>query len=309
MPKISVIIPVYRVEKYLARCLDSVMAQTFKDFEVICVNDGSPDNCGDILKQYEKRFNNIKVISQENKGLSAARNAALPYVTGEYVTFIDSDDFIHPQFLEHLYNVQQMTNCDIVGCDFKKIKKSKDCLCGNINKVKPKIYANALKVLLNKRNFIHFNVWNKLYKREVINDILFVSGMYYEDWVYNCCVFERAENFAWIKDCLYGYQLSDNSIMRSKMTAEKIDSYVLGIKTVYDYFMQHAPEKWEEVKQTRIARTVKMMMNHTKKAKNQELSVYVAKMLNKLKNEKLICYKGLSLKNKFKLFRFLSMVK
>lgn len=309
MPKISIIIPVYKVEKYLPRCLDSVMAQTFKDFEVICVNDGSPDNCGAILQQYADKHHNFKVINQENRGLSAARNAAMPEAKGDYIAFIDSDDFIHPQFLEHLYNVQRQTQCDIVGCDFQKIKKDGDCLCGNLEKVSPKIYGNALNVLLNPRNFIHFNVWNKLYKREIVGDLLFVPGMYYEDWVYNCCVFERAENFAWIKDRLYGYQLSGNSIMRSQMTQEKVDSYVLGIKTVYGYFMENAPEKWRQVRQTRIARTVKMMMNHTRKAKNHDLLLYVSRILKNLKKEGLITYRGLSLKNKFKLFRFLALAK
>ncbi len=309
MPKISVIIPVYKVEKYLPRCLDSVMEQTFKDFEVICVNDGSPDNSGAILEEYAAKYDNFKVITQENQGLSAARNTALPEAKGDYIIFIDSDDFVHPQFLEHLYNAQQQTQCDIVGCDFQKIKCERDCLRGNIAAVKPKIYGNALDVLLHPKNFIHFNVWNKLYKREVIGDIEFVPGMYFEDWVYNCCVFERAQSFAWIKDRLYGYRLSGNSIMRSQMTPEKIDSYVLGIKTVYDYFKQNAPEKWNHVLKTRIARTVKMMMNHTKRAHSRELRQYVSRILSNLKQEGLISYRGLSLKNKLKLFRFLALAK
>ncbi|MGI2120105.1 glycosyltransferase family 2 protein [Shewanella oncorhynchi] len=94
-PIISIIIPVYKVERFLARCLDSVLAQTYSDFEIICVNDGSPDNCGVILAEYEKNDNRIKVINQVNQGLSVARNTGLDFARGNYICFVDSDDAIH----------------------------------------------------------------------------------------------------------------------------------------------------------------------------------------------------------------------
>ena len=102
-PKISVIIPVYNVEEYLPVCLDSVLAQTFSDFEAVCVNDGSPDNSAAILEKYAKKDARIKVVSRPNGGLSAARNTGLENACGEYIYFLDSDDYIHPQLLEILY--------------------------------------------------------------------------------------------------------------------------------------------------------------------------------------------------------------
>ena len=98
--KISIIIPIYKVEKYLQSCLDSVLAQTFKDWEAICVNDGSPDNSGKILTEYAKKDPRIKIITQNNQGPSVARNNGLKQANGKYIFFLDSDDFIHPQLLE-----------------------------------------------------------------------------------------------------------------------------------------------------------------------------------------------------------------
>lgn len=304
MPKVSVIIPIYNVEKYLARCLDSVLAQTFRDFEVICVNDGSTDKSLEILQQYAKKDERLKIITQENKGLSEARNVALDVAKGEFIAFADSDDYYAPNFLELLLNAQQNTGVDIVGCDFQKIYKTTDTLTP-VSQVHLRVYNDALKVLLHKDNFIHFNVWNKLYKREVIGDMRFVPHIYYEDWVFNCCVFEKAQGFAWIKEKLYAYRMSNSSIMRSGFNEKKLQDYVHGIHEVHNYFIANAPEKWEKVRQTRISRTVKMMMNSALRSHKNELIQIASQALKTLKNKKMITYKGLSIANKFKLFGFL----
>ncbi|MBO5696399.1 MAG: glycosyltransferase family 2 protein, partial [Alphaproteobacteria bacterium] len=103
MPKISVIIPIYNVEKYLRRCLDSVLNQTFTDWQAICVNDGSPDNCADILDEYAKKDSRFIVVNKKNGGLSDARNVGMEHATGDYILYLDSDDFIHPQTMEIAY--------------------------------------------------------------------------------------------------------------------------------------------------------------------------------------------------------------
>lgn len=304
MPKVSVIIPIYNVEKYLRRCLDSVLAQTFTDIEIICINDGSTDGSAAILEEYAGKDSRIKIVNQENQGLSITRNKGLEIAVGEYIAFADSDDFYAPAFLQTLLNTMEQTGADIVGCDFQKIYKKTDTL-GQIHKIEPKIYPNALDVLLHPKNFIHFNVWNKLYKRDVIGDIRFVPHIYYEDWVFNCCVFERAQRFAWIKEKLYAYRISNTSIMRSDFNVQKLNDYVIGIKEVHNYFVAYAPEKWEKIRQTRISRTVKMMMNSALRSKNNNLIQTTAQALKKLKSEELITYTGLSIANKIKLFRFL----
>ena len=125
MPKISVIVPVYKVEKYLARCVDSILAQTFKDFELILVDDGSPDNCPAMCDEYAAKFNFIHVIHKENGGLSDARNKGIEYsltTDSEWITFIDSDDWVHPQYLEILYESCVENEAEISSCCFDKIK-------------------------------------------------------------------------------------------------------------------------------------------------------------------------------------------
>ena len=304
MPKVSVIMPVYNVSMYLETCLQSVLSQTFKDFELICINDGSTDDSGDILKKYAELDTRIKIIEQENKGLSSARNKGIEIAKGQYITFIDSDDYYTLDFLEHLFTIQQKTCADIVGCDYQKIHQ--DDICNrHVEHVSYRLYNNALQVLLDKRNFIHFNVWNKLYTKAVIGDIRFIPGIYYEDWVFNCCVFEKAKTFCWIKNKLYAYRYSENSIMRSPFNKKKIIDYVKGIQAVHLYFQKEAPSKWEKVKKTRIARTVKMMMNSARRSGNILLVRSVAKELKKLKTNNIIGYQGLSIINKLKLFKLL----
>ena len=124
MPKISIIIPCYNVEKYLHRCLDSVIGQTFEDFEVICVNDGSPDNSGSILEEYAAKDKRIKILTQKNQGLSMARNNGKALAQGKYIYFLDSDDFIHPQCLEIAHYIAEKYEVDLVSFDF----------CENMNK-------------------------------------------------------------------------------------------------------------------------------------------------------------------------------
>ena len=121
MPKISIIIPMYNVEKYLRRCLDSVLNQTFTDWTAICVDDGSPDKSGEIAEEYAARDKRFIVIHKENGGLSDARNAGMPYARGEYIMYLDSDDFIHPQTMEIAYNAIKKNKSDIVSFQYDRI--------------------------------------------------------------------------------------------------------------------------------------------------------------------------------------------
>ena len=124
VPKISVIIPIYKVEKYLRFCLDSLCVQTLKDIEIICVNDGSPDNCGEILKEYEKKDNRFYIINQENLGSGPARNNGLDYAKGEFVGFVDPDDWVSPNYFEILYNRATICGADISATsDIVKVHK------------------------------------------------------------------------------------------------------------------------------------------------------------------------------------------
>jgi len=130
MPKISVIVPVYNVEKYLAKCIDSILAQTFTDFECILINDGSPDNSPAICDEYAKKDERMKVIHKENGGVSSARNTGLDIAQGEWITFADSDDWVDENYLELMYSNAIKNNCDLSICGFKSVDEK-----GNINAV------------------------------------------------------------------------------------------------------------------------------------------------------------------------------
>jgi len=303
MPLISVIIPVYNVEAHLKKCLDSVAAQTLSDIEIICVNDGSTDGCAKILQKFAEKDKRFTIITQKNQGLSVARNVGLARSSAKYIAYVDSDDFVHPEFLQKLYNTACEFKADIVGCNFAKIYSDESL--PDLQNAKPKEYIPALPILLNRKNFIHFNVWNKLYTRDIIAGIDFVAGIYFEDWVYNSCVFAKAQNFVWVDEKLYGYRISDNSIMRSRFNRKKLDDYVTGIHAVRQFYKANFPDKWKEVRDTRVARTVKMLMNSVRRSRDTKLIADAKIAIKKLYNLKLIGYKGLSLPNKIKLFYFL----
>lgn len=283
--------------------MDSIIGQTLRDTEIVCVNDGSTDGSLFVLREYAAKDRRIKIINQENKGLSAARNAGLKVATADFISFIDSDDFVHQTFLERLYGAMQDTNCDIAGCDFEKIRGGREVLPSKQGV--EKIYAPALNVLLNRKNFIHFNVWNKLYKRELIREMPFIEGIYYEDWVFNTCVFAKAGSFLWIDSPLYGYRMSENSIMRSTYSLKKVDDYVTGIEDVCHFFHENYPNLWEQVKQTRIARTTKMMMNSATRSNDAEIILKTKHVLKELYDREITGYKGLAWHNKLKFFRFI----
>ena len=177
MPKISVIIPVYKVEDYLRKCLDSVLAQTFQDYELILVDDGSPDNCGKICDEYALKDSRIRVIHKPNGGLSDARNVALDIASGEYITFIDSDDYVISTHLEELYSALIETDSDIAIGNITSVSEEK---------LNPGFYcpATSRMVLEGLSVFDTLNqpcAWAKLYKKYIFDDIRFPFQKLYED--------------------------------------------------------------------------------------------------------------------------------
>ena len=183
--KISVIIPVYNVEKYLRFCLDKVINQTLKDIEIICVNDGSTDNSLNILKEYQQKDERIKIIDRENKGLSATRNDGMRLATGEYIAFLDSDDYVDLDFCEKMYKAAMENNCDIACCNIIRFnEKSKKAMVKH-NKVKvEKRPRNKYKLAkIPEHNY----VWNKIYNRKKIIalDLFFEEGVSYEDVMFS----------------------------------------------------------------------------------------------------------------------------
>lgn len=221
---ITVIVPIYNVEKYLKQCLDSIINQTYKNLEIILVDDGSPDNCGKICDNYAEKDNRIKVIHKENGGLSSARNAGLDIATGDYISFIDSDDYVAENFIETLYKLCIENNCDISECDFLKFENE---VCTNKMNANIEMYSNYE---MQKRLYVfEFSVrgvivWNKLYKKYLFENIRFPFGKINEDEfitykvLYNC-----KSNIAVTNNQLYYYRYNTQSIMGRKFNEKRLD--------------------------------------------------------------------------------------
>lgn len=180
--KISIILPVYNVDKYLRKCIDSILNQTYKNFELIIIDDGSTDNCPSICDEYKLLDNRIQVIHQENKGLSAARNVGIDLSIGKYITFIDSDDYIDNKYLEILHKLIVENKADMAVCDKiivnDKEKETNKLITNYNNEI---IDVEEAYMRMFKCNGIGFNVWSKLYKTNIVKKIKFPKGKLYED--------------------------------------------------------------------------------------------------------------------------------
>lgn len=223
MDLISVIVPIYKVEPYLDRCVQSIVEQTFKNLEIILVDDGSPDACPAMCDAWAEKDSRIKVIHKENGGLSDARNAGLAVAAGDYISFIDSDDYIAPEFLTGLYDAMAQTGADIAECATAYVDED-----GNIlrqRNVAPVAQMDKLEALrrLVLEDGIYQTVWNKLYRWEVIDGILFEKGKHHEDdfWTYQ--IFDRMEKLAVVDQPMYYYLQRAGSIIGAGYTVKRLD--------------------------------------------------------------------------------------
>lgn len=179
MCEISIIVPVYKVEKYLRKCVDSILAQTFTDFEVILVDDGSPDNSGKICDEYAEKDSRVRVLHKANGGLSSARNAGIEIAKGKYLGFVDSDDYIAEDMYELLYNNILKENADMSICGIYDVYEGKEPIVKpTIEKV---VSADEALLLILQGNIISVHAVNKLYKRELFSKVRYPEGKYHED--------------------------------------------------------------------------------------------------------------------------------
>jgi glycosyltransferase involved in cell wall biosynthesis len=200
---VSVIVPIYKVEDYLAKCIESILQQTYHDIEIILVDDGSPDNCGAICDNYAKTDSRIKVIHQKNGGLSCARNAGLDIATGDYIGFVDSDDWIDPDMFERLMQVIIENNADIVSCGLKHIFNDR-IIAQQTDKIINYNNEEAIKDLL-EQHFLRFEVWNKLYRKDIISELRFKPGQIHEDVYFTSNVFIKSSKIIYLDRPMYNY--------------------------------------------------------------------------------------------------------
>lgn len=215
-PVISIILPVYKVEKYLNKCIDSILNQSFKDFELIIIDDGSPDKCGEICESYSKFDERIKVIHKKNEGLSSARNLGIDRASGEYLAFIDSDDYINERMFEILYIYAKKTDADITLCNFRKVFEEYGYKQIKKLDVEINTYDNigALKQLYNKSSVEFTVAWNKLYKRGLFSDLRYDVGKVHEDEFIIHKLLFKSKKIVHIPLELYYYVQRENSIVK-----------------------------------------------------------------------------------------------
>lgn len=212
--KVSVVVPVYNVEKYLKRCLDSIINQTYKNIEIILVNDGSKDNSRDICEEYEKNFDNIILINQENGGLSAARNTGLKYVKGEAVTFVDSDDWLELDAIEYYVDSMKKYNVDMVVTNNIRTKDYQKNIL-QPNNIKEEVLTQedyAKKFFKIDGNSIEYYAWSKLYKREIMEDVEFPVGLFAEDVLGTFRYMKNSQSIFYSNKITYNYFINDNGL-------------------------------------------------------------------------------------------------
>lgn len=214
---ISVIVPVYKVEAYLVRCVDSICRQTYQNLEIILVDDGSPDNCGGICENLAKKDSRITVFHKANGGLSDARNYGVEHSHGKYITFIDSDDYIAPDYVKYLYDLLKKHNADISACCMIETTGDQAAFCTNPALPAEQTLTNieASNALLGNLYMVLVTAWGKLYRSDIVKKYPFPVGRKHEDEATTCKFYFEARKIAVGNPCLYAYYQNKDSIMHS----------------------------------------------------------------------------------------------
>ncbi len=241
---VSIIVPIYKVEEYLKKCLDSIIGQTYKNIEIILVDDGSPDKCGNICEEYVKKDTRIKTFHKKNGGLSDARNYGLKKATGKYILFIDSDDWIEPKMIEILVNTLEKNNADISMCGFKLIQNGTANNCNWFKQDTLLSKKDALKMLLENK-IITNHAWNKLYKKTLIEKFPFPKGKLYEDVRIMHNVFMNCNKVAITKEYLYNYLMRNDSIAKINKISNRFEYIDAFIKRYED--MKNISKEYKDI--------------------------------------------------------------
>lgn len=270
-PAISLVMPVYNVEKYLKRALESVQNQTFKNFELIIVNDGSTDESTHIAESFCEQNKNFVLINQKNQGPSVARNAGLKICQGDYIGFMDSDDYLEPEFLEYLYNAAIENDADIVCCNFNMYYPEKKLKIYMPFTSFPGVYSKtkALRKLILDMG-IHYFVWNKLSKRELFfNNNLTFDKMYFEDISTSPKLFYYADKIVLLGKALYNYTSRDTSILHS-MNVVKINDFIKSLGVIRNFlenekvYKNYNTHVWIYAQRVKLVSYYYILMLHAK---------------------------------------------
>ena len=224
---ISVIVPVYNVEEYLEECLESIQKQTYTNIEVILVNDGSTDGSKEICERYCAKDSRFKLINQENKGLSGARNRGMSESKGEFISFVDSDDVLKEDMLELLMKQMTSEDIDIVECWYTNEKHELDLPSPKDAEIIFQGNGKEALVSLCKDNIVRLNAWAKLYRREVILNFPFLEGLFYEDVYGGIGILKHINKMVKINYIGYYYRVRSGSIMNREFSEKNLDLFTI----------------------------------------------------------------------------------
>ena len=239
-PLISVIVPVYKVEDYLEKCIQSIINQTYNNLQIILVDDGSPDNCGKICDVYAKKDKRIEVVHKNNGGLSDARNVGINKAKGEYIAFVDSDDYIEKSMYKDMYNLMKKRKADVCICNFYNVEGNNKILKNPNKGIQEYDKISILKeILLDTK--VQSYAWNKLYKKEVFNNIKYPVGKKYEDIGTTFYILEKCNKIIVTGKPEYYYLNRKDSIVNNVNEQTIIDYIELIIKR-YDYIEKNLKE-------------------------------------------------------------------
>jgi GT2 family glycosyltransferase len=254
LPLISVIVPVYKVEEHLPKCMDSILNQSYIHLDIILVDDGSPDNCGIICDDYARKDKRVSVIHQKNTGLSGARNSGLEIAKGEYICFVDSDDWIENNMLLTLLNFAINNKLDVVECgsiqsiDYRTNEKIRDFISGQIETPE-----EALARIIKNQSF---SVWRRIYHKEIIGNLKFIPNKISEDVFFTIDILKKIDRHGYIETPLYIYNVENISIVRSPYNQKKLDS----IDAVF-YVIDETKDFNDEVKNIAKKHVIQQLMS------------------------------------------------
>ncbi len=242
-PLISIVVPVYNAEKYISGTLDSILAQTINDIEIVCVDDGSKDNSPEILDEFAVRDSRVKVIHKQNEGVTIARLTGIKSATGEYIGFIDSDDTIEPDMFERLYNNVIKHNADISHCGYKLIKPDNEVkYFYNTGRLIRQDKTKGLYDLL-EGSYIEPGLWNKLFHKSLFHSLLHAESVTSvmdfsmknnEDLLMNYCLFSQAKSAVYEDFCPYNYFVRENSASKGKTNIHKLLDPIKAARIIYN---------------------------------------------------------------------------
>ena len=293
MAEVSIIVPVYQVENYLRQCVDSILAQTFTDFELILVDDGSKDRSGQICDEYAEMDERVKVIHKENSGPSDTRNRGIEQAAGNYFMFVDSDDYIAPTMVECLYQSILKENADIAACNFLYSFEDDRNQDFSTN-IQWEVVSGA-EIFYNRKNDRSCGywtvVWNKLYKSKVFGKLRFRAGKYYEDEFWANDIYQMDIKMVTIPECLYYYRQHGNNSMKTTNSKKNLDILEALQERIGVYLMDqtHSAQAYRVLIYSLeyLEKSKRMITNREEKAKYLQAEKRTKDIVHQLRKRKL----------------------